>query len=275
MIHRNYIKYGVIALVVILVVSLGYSYGYRGSVRLTLAPDAATMTIDNSDKQINVKDNQRLFLTPGEHTLTFYKNEFSIQKATVSIKSFTATTKLIALQPLTDAAKSIMDSSPNKERLTEYTNLNKSNIFKQLPVAAPDFTIHACSSLVEASGTDGKALCVDALDIEREQKAQLKIKEMGYNPDSYQIYSGGISAVKVVYQATHYKMLYSSASTLDKPLVIISTIGDTAQSPRDLKDSITRDMKQRGYDAARYYIYYAEPALTPFNTVKPEDVPLD
>ena len=81
--------------------------------------------------------------------------------------------------------------------------------------------------------------------------------------------------MKVIYLAGYYKMMYATDTILDKPLVIISTIGAATQPSEDLKNIITADMKQRGYNAADYYLYYTDPALSQFNTVKPEDVPLD
>jgi hypothetical protein len=252
-------------LVVVLVVA--YLYIYRGSVHFILAPDTAEIVIDEGISRKAVRDNESIYLTPGEHSLTFYRNDFSIEHITVTISSFKSQEQLVALTPLNETAKEIMQTTKNQERLKTYSARKKNTIFSLLPIRSAEYSIESCDSLKPSPDTKNRALCLGEIATGGTEKAKQYLLGIGYDPSNYEVYTGDDTAVKIVYETDLYTVSYPTNEKLDKPMLVLLFKEPVPRPILPQKDAMLAGLAARGYNLEDYYLYFLNPELTRFSVL--------
>lgn len=255
------------SILVLAAVIAGYLFAYRGSVVLMLAPDTSEMVVDESSGRRVVHDNDRIYLTPGKHTLTFYRTDFSIERVEVTVKSLKSQDQLVALLPLTDATKKVMQTSKNQERLQTYSARKKNTLFSLLPIGNADYRIESCPSLKVSLDTRNRALCFSEIIAGGTEKAKNYLLSIGYDPSHYQVYTGDNTAVKVVYKTDAYTVSYPTNEKLGKPLLVLFLKEPIPEPIIAQKDAMLADLAKHGYNPDDYYLYFLNPQLVRFSTL--------
>ena len=90
----------------------------QGSVELALAPEEITMTITDTDPR-KVQHGQNLRLHPGAYNATFSRDGFKSETTRIVVRKDQENRLVMALTPLTDAAKKIISDNPESVKVAK------------------------------------------------------------------------------------------------------------------------------------------------------------
>jgi len=167
----------------------------RATIVFSVAPDEMTVIINGSSQ--TVKTGQEITVTPGSFTVELRRDEFDSHTETFDIKNGERKEILIALNPLTDAARSLLRSDKSqliiqriggakveaggKEITTAYP------ILRILPINDKFYTIRPCSSEKFPDDTSKIAVCVNLYDLAAKQSAIDNITRLGFKIEDYEV----------------------------------------------------------------------------------------
>lgn len=187
---------GLIIAAALATVLIIYSITPRSTLTLLLAPEEGLVSIDGGSKQ-SVKNKQNLNVTPGKHTVEFSRSEFDSFSKDITIADKQTVEVIIALNPLTDAARQLLltpgaDEVVQRftgEKMTKETSqLNKDYpILSILPIEARLYVVNMCKSIKYPDDTTKIALCADVYQEGLEPYVAKHITSLGYNPADYEI----------------------------------------------------------------------------------------
>lgn len=277
--RNKIIKIGVFVGLIIIGAAAWYLLTPRSTITLALAPETTTLKYGDTTKQ--VKDGQSFNIKPGKYTFTFSRNEFSTVTEQVDVKNGQKLEVLIALTPLTDNARSIINSNPKSVRITQgYASrivsrqaqeAAKNNpLLTKLPLGGKDYYIYACASVKYPKDATKQAICIDTLTDTSLPHALQAIKTAGFDPSTYEILSGSKTR-KVFLTGANYTIDYFLNSQLDKPIIYINTTTSQGQGESvdtyhqrllDIRTQALKDMATKGYDANNYLVYYTDSYLS-------------
>ncbi len=197
MTKRNKILiFGGLIVLGLITISVIYSLIPRSTISLALAPEEGFISIDGGSKQ-SVKNKQTLDVTPGKHTVKFSRDEFDSFSKDITVANKQTLEVIIALNPLTDAAKQLLLTPDAQEviqrfvgeKMTKATDqLNKDYpILSILPIQARLYVVNPCQSANHPSDPTKLALCVDVSQPGLEPYVYKDITSRGYNPADYEI----------------------------------------------------------------------------------------
>ena len=180
----------------LIIISAIYSLIPRSTISLALAPEEGFISIDGGSKQ-PVKNKQTLDVTPGKHTIKFSRDEFDSFSKDITVANKQTVEVIIALNPLTDAAKQLLLTPDAQEVIQRFYNettikatdqLNKDYpILSILPIQARLYIINPCQSVKHPNDPTKLALCVDVSQSGLEPYVYKDITSRGYNPADYEI----------------------------------------------------------------------------------------
>lgn len=266
-----------IILIIVVIVTL-FTFGWyatqpKGKIEFALAPQEITATLN--DKERSVKHGQTIKLTPGKYTASFTRNGFKTDTQTIIVEKNKTKRIVIALTPLTDAAKKILNDNPESKKIVEeYKQVRRAQLIASLPLSGVNYSIKSCQS-VKQPKIDVKAVCIVTSTPEGEQMAKKYLEQMNYNLEELEILTG-TENIKAVIATDTYKIDYytnvhlegSNKLTLfitpiNVPFVAYTTQYDSRLE--DIKSAALNDLKVQGYDVDKYDIYYSNSYLSKYN----------
>jgi hypothetical protein len=251
----------------------------QGIVEFAVAPQE--ITVNYQGKSHIVKNGQKISLSPGTYDATFTRDDFQTETSTIVVKNKETSRVVIALTPLTDAAKQLLANSESQKVVKEYQAIQYKELIKTLPLAGVNYTISACQSIKEPD-TDNKALCIAAKTTAGQAAARKSLEDLGYNLDDLEVYNGTENLLTVILTDT-YRIDYYPNTKIEhatkKPLFVtplnvpyVSAATSTSQQLEDIKSAALSDLKERGYDVNKFDIYYSNVYLSRYNPVTEEKV---
>lgn len=175
-----------------------YSLIPKTYIKLATAPQSVKISIDNSETR-SVKNGDSIRIEPGRHTITVSQNEFRSYTKEIDTKNGQTTEFVVALTPLTNAAKKLLEDSKSQivvqrfygEIYIQQTNKITKNypILSILPIQARLYIVSACMSQKYPDNPTKIALCVDYKQQDFDIKPYVleDIQSRGYNPVDYEI----------------------------------------------------------------------------------------
>ena len=251
---------------------------------LQIAPNSASLALDGKDLG-TVHYNQKLTVTPGKHTLTLSRSEFSTETISVTATKDQTVDAMIALTPQTDAAWTILRSDPTsvaifegygaKKSLANQTAVNDAHpAYKNLPINTNEYYIYLCPSLKHYSDKLQRAICVDlASDTPAvRQDAANALAKAGIDITKEEVYTSADAKIRPIITTDHYTITYHrDLDGHNKPtfaILIMSTVTGSARTAELMKgrDQALAAFQQAGYSLANVNLVYINPELTQYNT---------
>lgn len=193
---RNIIIIGIMSVLLIIIVAIIYFIIPRSYIKFETAPQQVIVLIDNKDKYY-INNQDIISVNPGNHTVSVSQNEFSPYIKEISIKDKQTNDFLVALTPLTDAAKNkltdinsvaIVQRFYGKFYIQQTDKMTEDYpILNILPIKARLYIISACQSKKYPNDLTKIALCVDTNQSGLESYVSKDIQSRGYNPSDYEI----------------------------------------------------------------------------------------
>ncbi len=188
--------FGGIALLILVLGVIVYSLVPRASLKLSVAPGEVQLSINNATKE-SVKNGTVLHIKPGEYTFTVSRDEFDSYTTKQTIKNGQAAELLVALTPLTSAAKQLLADDASQAIVQRFhgkiitaqvDQLTKAYpILSVLPLQERLYSIDSCPSQKYPNDTTKIALCVTETDSSVNEYALAAIRQKGFNPDDYEV----------------------------------------------------------------------------------------
>lgn len=190
-------KIGLIAFGALVVIALGYFIFPKSYIKISIAPDQASLSIDGGSPR-QVTSGQTVFVLAGKHTYKVSRDQFDSQTVTITSANNETKEVLVALDPQTDAARALLNTANSQSVIqrvgsrkldTAQESITKNYpILKDLPYTSHSFEIDACSSQKYPNDSSKIALCVYSNDPTGVQPiVEGVIKNLGYNPGDYEI----------------------------------------------------------------------------------------
>lgn len=191
---------GTSSLVVLIVLFSIFSFTQpKSNVVLYVAPFEMSLRID-SNNDISVKNEQKIYLSSGKHTLIFSRQGFQTQTKEVNIENDNSKNRIVlALEPTTEEAKKYMEDNKTKfspifEMLTmvyfkDYQQkiTQKYPIISILPLTTRLYVVNYCPSLKNPDDIYSISLCVTTNQEDILPVVEQHLKNLGYNPSDYEI----------------------------------------------------------------------------------------
>lgn len=265
----------IIAVAVIGLSILGWYLGRpQGVVEFAVAPQE--MTVNYQGKDHSVKNGQKMSLSPGTYDATFTRDDFQTETQTIVVKNKETVRVVIALAPLTDAAKQLLANSESQKVVKEYQAIQYKELIKTLPLAGVNYTINACQSIKQPD-TDNKALCIATKTAAGQAAARKSLEDLGYNLDELEVYNGTENLLTVILTDT-YRIDYYPNTKIEhatkKPLFVtplnvpfVPANAPTNPTLEGIKSAALADLKERGYNVDKFDIYYSNVYLSRYNPV--------
>lgn len=185
-----------LVLIGIIVFSVIYSLTPRATLLLALAPESGSLSLDGATTQ-TVSNKQKISVKPGKHTVEFSRDEFDSFKLDITVENNKSVEVIIALNPLTDAARKLLLTPGSQEVVQRFggqqiekgaKTLEKAYpILSVLPITARLYVINSCKSVKFPNDPSKMALCADVSQDGLESYIYSDIRRFGYNPDDYEI----------------------------------------------------------------------------------------
>ena len=192
-------KYVVVALVAFVSLFVGLSIFFmfpKSYIKFQTSPNQVAILIDGKDKKV-VTNGDSVYITPGKHTFTIYRDEFNPQTNTISIQNGETQDFVVALIPLTDAASALINNDTANAVMEKSTGIKmdqQSKILKDLypilnilPRSDPYYRITTCPSVKNPSDHLRIALCIDVVDASYKDSVLQEVKAAGYDLSTYEI----------------------------------------------------------------------------------------
>jgi hypothetical protein len=245
----------------------------QGVIEFALAPQQLTFVIDGKEREIS--HDQKMKLAPGTYKAAFTRDGFQTVNKTITVEEDKQQRIVMALTPLTEAAKKLLADSPESQKvINEYKQVKSSELINSLPLSGVNYSINACSS-VKQPKTDAKAVCIVTTTAQGEKAAKDTLQRLGYNLDDLEILVGTDNIRSVIrtdsYRIDYYKDVQTEGTDklalfvtpLNLPYVAYTTTFDPASEA--VKTAALNDLTQRGYDLNQYAIYYSNIYLSKYN----------
>ncbi|HET8884011.1 MAG TPA: carboxypeptidase-like regulatory domain-containing protein [Candidatus Saccharimonadales bacterium] len=267
--RKSHIIIGVI--IIVTLVALGWFFSRpAGKVEFALAPQEATLRLNDTDQTINHK--QVLTLAPGTYDLTFFRDGFSSEETTVVVVDGETTRLVMALQPQTEAAQKIIDdNSESVAVVKEYRSLQRTTLFDALPMSGVGYQIDTCPSIKQPN-SDKTAICITVESDAGEQAGRLALTRLGYDLDDYEVLVGQDNLM-TVYKKDTYKVETYNNDPSDKPKLYITPIGTPFVSPEtpyhdqleQIRSTSLAELEAAGYNPDNYVIFFSDSYLARYN----------
>lgn len=267
-----------------IIVMLVIAFLPRTQILLQIAPNSASLNLDGKDIG-TVSYDQKLTVSPGDHTLKLSRSEFSTETVTITAKKDKTTNAMIALTPQTDAAWAILRSDPTsvaifqgygaKKAVTNQDQVNRANpAYKNLPINTREYYIYLCPSLKNYGDNKKRAICVDLVsDLPAiRDHATAALAAAGIDTTKEEVYTSADSNVRPIVVTEHYAISYHrDLDGHNKPTFAILIISTTTGNARTAELAKWRDqalaaLQQAGYKLPNVNIVYVNPELVQFNT---------
>lgn len=179
---------GIIGLIV-------YSLIPKATIRLSIAPEEFTVAINGVTR--NAKTDDVITVAPGEIEIIVSREEFGSYSEKVTVKNGEEKEILAALEPKTDAARALLDSTKSQnviqriggkkveEGAKKLTDENP--ILNELPIKDRFYTIVVCNSEKYPDDKKKFAVCVRLFELEAKQSAIDELARRGYSLDDYEV----------------------------------------------------------------------------------------
>lgn len=246
----------------------------QGVIEFVLAPQQLTFVINGKEREIS--HNEKIKLTPGTYKVAFTRDGFRTEEKSLIVEDDKQHRIVMALTPLTDAAKKVLaDSSESQNVINEYKQVKSNELIKNLPLSGVNYSINACPS-VKQPKTDTKAVCIVTTTTQGEKAAKDTLQQMGYTLGDLEILVGTENIRSIIrtdsYRIDYYKDVQTEGTDklplfitpLNLPYVPYATTFDPASEA--VKTAALNDLKERGYDVNQYAIYYSNIYLSRYNT---------
>lgn len=196
MINKKRFIIASIIISILIVISLTiYFLIPRSYIKFATAPQQVTISVDK-DKQL-ISNDDTVSVTPGNHNITVSRDGFESYTKEVNLSNGQAIEFLVALNPLTDAAKRLLADDKSQaviqrfygDIITKQTNnmIKKYSILNILPIQARLYTVVACPSQKYPNDITKIALCANETSSSLEPYVLADIQSRGYNPNNYEI----------------------------------------------------------------------------------------
>ena len=166
----------------------------KAYIQFIIAPDQVNITIDNTNKR-SVKADEIITISPGHHTITLLRDEFDPFTKEIDVKNSETIQFLAVLNPLTDAARELLNSDTSKPAMNVQGQVNydkgfddmmaKNPILSILPIEGQLYSIDSCPATDTTS--DKIALCINSSDPSIKIDILDDVRRLGYNPEDYEI----------------------------------------------------------------------------------------
>jgi len=191
---------GTFSLIVLIVLFSIFSFTQpKSNVVLYVAPFEMSLKID-SKNDINIKNEQQIYLSSGKHTLIFSRKGFESQTKEVNLDNDSSKNRIVlALKPTTEEAKKYMEENKSKfspifEMLTMVDSKDyqqkitqKYPIISILPLTTRLYVVNYCPSLKNPDDKYSISLCVTTNQEGILPVVEQHLKNLGYNPSDYEI----------------------------------------------------------------------------------------
>lgn len=194
--NKRNIIIGIIVTALLIVAAVIYFIIPRSYIKFETAPQQVSVLIDGKNKY-SITNGDTISITPGNHTVSVSQDEFGPYIKEINIKNRQTNDFLVALKPLTDAAKGLLTNNDSdaivqrfygKIYIQQTDNMTKNYpILGILPIQARLYIISACPSKQYPDDQTKIALCVDTNQSGLEPYILEDIQSRGYNPSDYEI----------------------------------------------------------------------------------------
>jgi hypothetical protein len=194
-------KRTIIIIFIILGILLGagllvYQLIPHGTLKMSVAPDEVTVTINGKERSVTTGDSIRV--DPGELTIKISRDEFDPYTEKLTIKNGETVEILVALYPKTSAAKELLGTEKSDiiiQRLTgramekNSAQLRKEYpIISSLPIRDKYYMVTICDSRKNPEDKTKVAICIELYEPAAKQSAIDDVKSRGFNLDDYETY---------------------------------------------------------------------------------------
>lgn len=260
-------------LVLLAVITIIFFSIPKGSVEFAVAPSEVTLIIDNKTQVIQHK--QTIQLSPGTYELEFSSTDFESEKKTIVVENRKKNRIVIALTPLTDAArKKINDNPESVAVVNEYKKIRYSGLLATLPLSGVNYMITSCKS-AKNPDSDTKALCVTTDTPAGGVAATAALRLLGYDPKELELLIG-TETQKVILESPNYRVDYytnvkqedsEKVSLFVTPLNVpyVSYSEPFNQQLESIKAEALSALEKNGYDLSKYDIFYSNIYLVKYN----------
>ena len=186
-----------ISIVVLLGVGLlVYHLIPHGTLKMSVAPDEVTVTINGRERTVTTGDLIRV--DPGELTIKISRDEFEPHTEKVTIKNGETVEILAALFPKTEDAKALLNTEKSDIVIQRVTGRamekaasqlrNDYPIISSLPIKDKYYTVTICESEKHPDDTTKIAICIELYDLAAKQAAINDITGRGFDLNDYEHY---------------------------------------------------------------------------------------
>lgn len=168
----------------------------HGTLKMSVAPDEVTVTINGKERTVTTGDSIRV--DPGELTIEISRDEFDPHTEKLTIKNGETVEILVALFPKTKNAKALLNTEKSDAVIQRVTGrameatasqLRKDYpIISSLPIKDKYYTVTICESEKHPNDTTKVAICIELYNLEAKQAAIDDIAERGFNLNNYEHY---------------------------------------------------------------------------------------
>jgi len=168
----------------------------RSYIKFETAPNNVGVLIDSEDRY-SIKNGDTITINPGKHTISVFQDEFITYEKKIDIKNKQTYDFIIALTPITNNAKKLLNNKASDivleryygEIMTKQTEELEKNypILDVLPLYGRAYEIMACPSVKYPRSSIKLGICINTSEPGIESFARDNIIQHGYNPDDYEI----------------------------------------------------------------------------------------
>lgn len=195
MTRKNIVILSLIATAILIVIAIVYFTYPISYIKFSTAPQQVIVAVDG--KKYTINNSNTITVSPGSHTISVSQNEFSTYIKEITTKNRQTSEFLVALSPLTDAAKNKLTDSNSQSIIQRfYGNVylkqtdeltKKYPILNILPIQARLYIVSACPSKKYPNDNTKLALCVTETQSELQPYVLKDIQAHGYDPSNYEI----------------------------------------------------------------------------------------
>lgn len=167
----------------------------RSTIVFAVAPEEVTVVINGDERTI--QNGQSITVAPGEIILEIKRDEFEPAGETFVIENRETREVLIALEPLTEAARELLLNDGSQLVIQRIGGkrveagaaqlAEKYPIINDLPINERFYTITMCDSEREDAESGDLAVCIKLFELQARQSALNDIERLGYSLEDYEI----------------------------------------------------------------------------------------
>lgn len=272
-VNRPVIIFSILSIITLSIVGWYFSRP-QGSLEFALAPQSVDLTLEG--EQQTIEHNQILKIPPATYTLKIEAEGFETFTKTVVVEDDKTNRVVIAMTPLTDAArKQLKDSTVSQKVIKEYEEVKYQELQSSLPLSGVDYAVISCPSIKQPE-SDSKAICINSDTKAGELNARKKIQDFGFNPDSLEILTG-TENIRIIMTKPTFKVEYYANTKPEvgtgKTALFITPINaqavpyTTTFSPEleTIKKTALAELESNGYNPKKYDIFYNDFYLSKYN----------